>query len=209
MHLARVRVVGDVLAQRLADALRRAAVELAAHDHRVDDAADVVHRGVGDDLDGAGRPDRSRPRRRGSRSASSARRRCWSSRRGCAARGCCAASSNRPMPRSVPATWNTPAAIFDVGGGGLQRLGGELAAARRSSSREASCTAEPPMNSEREPALPKPLRGRCRRDACGCARSARRRRRPRAALGWWRCPAPCPSWPRRDSIDAVAGRRRP
>ena len=47
-------VIEHVLAERLPDPLDRAAVELAAHDHRIDDATDVVRRGVGDDLDGAG-----------------------------------------------------------------------------------------------------------------------------------------------------------
>ena len=41
-RLAALAVVHHVLAQRLADALHRAAIELAAHDHRVDHAADVV-----------------------------------------------------------------------------------------------------------------------------------------------------------------------
>ena len=48
-RLAALGVVDHLLAQRLADALHRAAVELAAHDHRVDHAADVVDRGIGDD----------------------------------------------------------------------------------------------------------------------------------------------------------------
>jgi hypothetical protein len=53
-RLARPGIVAHVLAERLADALDGAAVELAAHDHRVDDAADIVRRGVGDDVDDAG-----------------------------------------------------------------------------------------------------------------------------------------------------------
>ena len=53
-QLAAVGVVGHALAQRLADALHRAALDLALHDVRADDAPDVVHRGVGHDLDAAG-----------------------------------------------------------------------------------------------------------------------------------------------------------
>ncbi len=43
-----------MLAQRLADALRDAAVDLAVDDERIDRAADVVDRRVFDDLDHAG-----------------------------------------------------------------------------------------------------------------------------------------------------------
>ena len=43
-----------VLEQRLTDALGDAAMGLAVHDHRVDRAADIVDRGVADDLDRTG-----------------------------------------------------------------------------------------------------------------------------------------------------------
>ena len=42
------------LPQRLADALGDAAMHLALHQHRVEDLADIVHRGVARDLDRAG-----------------------------------------------------------------------------------------------------------------------------------------------------------
>ena len=54
VSLAGLAVIDHLLAQGLADALDRAAVELAAHDHRIDDPADIVDRDIGDDLDGAG-----------------------------------------------------------------------------------------------------------------------------------------------------------
>src|SRR5262249_26236257 len=47
-------VVGATLEQRLADALREAAVDLALDDHRVDNGADVVDAPESDDLDAAG-----------------------------------------------------------------------------------------------------------------------------------------------------------
>ena len=49
-----VLVVDRALEQRLADALRDAAVHLALDDHRVDHGAEVVDRGPGDDLALAG-----------------------------------------------------------------------------------------------------------------------------------------------------------
>ena len=52
--LSGIAVVDHLLAERLAQALHGAAIQLAAHDHRIDDAANVVGRDVGDDLDGAG-----------------------------------------------------------------------------------------------------------------------------------------------------------
>ena len=51
---AGVAVVDDMLPQRLADALRDAAVDLAVHDQRVDRAAEIVDRAVAHDLDYAG-----------------------------------------------------------------------------------------------------------------------------------------------------------
>ena len=48
------RVVVAMLEQRLADALRDAAMDLAVDDQRIDGAADVVDRAVAHDLDGAG-----------------------------------------------------------------------------------------------------------------------------------------------------------
>ena len=53
-QLAAGVVVHQLLAQRLADALHRAAVQLPAHDQRVDDAPDVVDAGVAHEGHGAG-----------------------------------------------------------------------------------------------------------------------------------------------------------
>ena len=53
-RLARFGVVDEALAQRLPDALDGAAFELADHDHRIDDAPDVVDRPVAVELHGAG-----------------------------------------------------------------------------------------------------------------------------------------------------------
>src|SRR5262249_54218345 len=47
-------IVGATLEQRLADALGKAAVNLALDDHRIDDGADVVDAPEPDDLDAAG-----------------------------------------------------------------------------------------------------------------------------------------------------------
>jgi hypothetical protein len=47
-----ILVVVRVLAQRLADTLRNAAVHLALDDHRIDDDAEIVHRRPGDDVGG-------------------------------------------------------------------------------------------------------------------------------------------------------------
>ena len=49
-----VLVVDRLLAERLRDALRDAAVHLAVDDHRVDHVADVVDRDVAGEVDGAG-----------------------------------------------------------------------------------------------------------------------------------------------------------
>ena len=53
-ELAAVAVVDLVLHQRLADALHHAAVHLAAHDHRIEDAAEVVDHEIAVDRDLAG-----------------------------------------------------------------------------------------------------------------------------------------------------------
>ena len=50
----RLAVVHLVLHQRLAHALHRAALDLAEHDHRVEDAAEIVHHVVAVELDLAG-----------------------------------------------------------------------------------------------------------------------------------------------------------
>src|SRR5579872_3376019 len=52
-HLA-LRIVGAALPQRLADTLGGAAVGLAVHHHRIDGAADVVHRDIADQIECAG-----------------------------------------------------------------------------------------------------------------------------------------------------------
>ncbi len=53
-HLAGARLVHRALEQRLADALRDAAMHLAVQDERVDRLPDVVDRGVAHDFDRAG-----------------------------------------------------------------------------------------------------------------------------------------------------------
>ena len=73
-------VVDRVLHQRLADALDHAAVDLARDQHRVQHHAEVVDRGVADDLGRRRSRGRSRPRRCGSRWGRS-RRRSWPSPR--------------------------------------------------------------------------------------------------------------------------------
>ena len=54
LQLAAVVVVDDLFEQRLRDALRDAAVDLALDDHRVDDVAAVVDRDVLLQIDAAG-----------------------------------------------------------------------------------------------------------------------------------------------------------
>src|SRR5690606_34949344 len=49
-RLAAFGLVDHLLAQGLPDALHRAAIELAAHDHRIHDAADVIDAAIADDL---------------------------------------------------------------------------------------------------------------------------------------------------------------
>src|SRR5205823_8575891 len=53
-ELAAAFVVDHLLAERLAEPLHRAAVDLAARDRRADDAADIVDRRIGDDSHAAG-----------------------------------------------------------------------------------------------------------------------------------------------------------
>ena len=53
-RLAGIRIEIDLLADRLADALRDRAVGLTVHDQGIDAAADVVDRGVARDRHGAG-----------------------------------------------------------------------------------------------------------------------------------------------------------
>ena len=59
-------VVADFLHQRLADALRDAAMQLAGDDHRVDDGAEIVDAGVAHDRGSRRSRDRSRLPRHGS-----------------------------------------------------------------------------------------------------------------------------------------------
>ena len=66
------------------------------------------------------------------------------------------ASSNRSMRTSVPRTVKRAVGVLEVGGRGLQRLRRQLRAPVSSVCSAPTCTAEPPVNSEREPALPKP-----------------------------------------------------
>ena len=53
-HELAVLVVDRAFEQRLADALRDAAMHLALDDHRIDDDAEIVDRGPADDLGVAG-----------------------------------------------------------------------------------------------------------------------------------------------------------
>ncbi len=53
-QLARLRVVDRVLEQRLADALRNAALDLALGQQRIDQPAVIVDRGIAFEADGAG-----------------------------------------------------------------------------------------------------------------------------------------------------------
>ena len=53
-HLAGLRIVHRVLQHRLADALRHAALHLADRQHRIDQRAEIIHRGVAVQRDGAG-----------------------------------------------------------------------------------------------------------------------------------------------------------
>ena len=53
-ELTRFVVVDAVLEQRLTDALNDPAMQLTLDDHRIDDAADVVDRNVGQKVDDAG-----------------------------------------------------------------------------------------------------------------------------------------------------------
>ena len=62
-ELAGLAVVDLVLHQRLADALHHAALDLAAHDHRIDDAAEIVDHEVAVDRRPRRSRDRPRPRR--------------------------------------------------------------------------------------------------------------------------------------------------
>ena len=62
-----ILVVDRAFEQRLADALRDAAMHLALDDHRIDDGAEIVDRGPCDDLARRRSADRPRPRRCGSR----------------------------------------------------------------------------------------------------------------------------------------------
>ncbi len=52
--LAGLRVIGHALQQRLADALRNAAMRLAVHEQRIDHAAHIVHRRIARDARGTG-----------------------------------------------------------------------------------------------------------------------------------------------------------
>jgi hypothetical protein len=61
------------------------------------------------------------------------------------------------MPRSVPATVKRPARYSMSATAGLQRVGRQFLGLVDRALATPTCTAEPPVNSEREPALPKPL----------------------------------------------------
>ena len=50
IDLTRSLLVEHVFAERLADSLDRSAIQLSAHDHRIDHAPDVVDRDIGHDL---------------------------------------------------------------------------------------------------------------------------------------------------------------
>ena len=94
-ELAGVRVVDDVLAEHLADALHQAAVQLALDQLVIDDVAAVVGRDVVDDAPIARSRGRSRPRRYGRRSETQSQDRwsCW-----CRADGQAVPTSVRSAP---------------------------------------------------------------------------------------------------------------
>ena len=119
-------VVDGVLHQRLPDALREAADELARDQRVIEHDAGIVHRRIGDDLDHAGiRIDLDlgdvAAVREGLRRVD---RRLGVER--VAGRPCArAATSNSETRRSVPTTSKCPLAIGDVGLGRFQHAGGD------------------------------------------------------------------------------------
>ena len=70
--------------------------------------------------------------------------------------GCFAASSNSPICRSVPATRKAPA-TYSRSTGAASSASAARSFAVATVLSEATFTAEPAVNSEREPALPKPV----------------------------------------------------
>ena len=105
-HLRRVLVVDRMLHQRLADALRDAAMDLAAHDHRIEHDAEIVDHEIAVDPSPRRSPDRSRVRRHASRSDGSAD---WSNR-------CPALRGRRPSSRSaVPSARRRPWRLRSAG----------------------------------------------------------------------------------------------
>ena len=60
------------------------------------------------------------------------------------------------MPRSVPVTLKRPA-LYSMSAAGASSASAAIVFASSIVFCDATCTAEPPMKSEREPALPKPL----------------------------------------------------
>ncbi len=118
-----------------------------------------------------------------------------------------AARSNSPTLWSVPETWNTPATYSMSAADASSADEARSRAVVRPFS-EATRMAEPPVKSEREPALPKPVAavGVALHDA-DLARWARRTRRRRAARSWWRCPAPSPASPSRSRSSPSAAHR--
>ena len=108
------------------------------------------------------------------------------------------------MPRSVPATREAAGVVLDVGRRRFQRLARpapcacSIVRSRRHLHRRAAGEQRARAGAaEAVGAVGVALQRR------GCARSARRTRRPRAARSWWRCPAPSPCVADVSSIDAV------
>ncbi len=70
--------------------------------------------------------------------------------------GCLAARSKSPMPRSVPAMRKRPSR-YSMSPGAASSSPAASLRASSTVSFAATCTAEPPTKSERDPALPKPV----------------------------------------------------
>ena len=196
-ELAALGVVDHLLAQRLADALHRAALDLPATiiglTTRPMSLTDAYETTSTSPVSGSISTSQTwqpfgQVGAAGGRSPL---------RDGCARSGCLPASANRSMPRSVPTTEKRPAR-YSMSAGATSSaspasvraavdglLGGDLhrRAAGEERARAGAAEAVAAVGVALDDADP--------------ARSARRRRRPRAARSWSRCPGPSPASPRR------------
>jgi len=175
-----------VFTERLADALHRAALDLAARDLRADNAADVVDRRIRDHLDGTGVGIDLDLATCDTRWATTGPPTRWWNPRRCARLFAGRPSSNKPMARSVPATAKRPALYSMSAAGASSASAASLRASsivrwRRHVHRRAA------DDSEREPALPEAVVAvgvaQSRR---GCDRAAPGKTSTAAAPSWWR-----------------------